>query len=68
MLNRMADQAEARLEEFSAQNISNALTAYAKLDHSPEGLLAAIAKSVLPKLHSFSPQVRQAPYSLLLWR
>ena len=57
ILDQFAKATEARLSEFSAQNISNTLSSYAKLEHAPTELLAATAKAALPKLGTFNSQV-----------
>lgn len=53
----MARDAEAKVGKFTAQNISNTLLAYAKLEHHPGHLMEVMAAEALRKLNQFTPQV-----------
>lgn len=56
----MARDAEAKVGKFTAQNISNTLLAYAKLEHHPGHLMEVMAAEALRKLQQFTPQVSRA--------
>ena len=58
VLNVMARDAEAKVGKFTAQNMSNTLLAYAKLEHHPGHLMEVMAAEALRKLDQFTPQVR----------
>ena len=58
VLKVMARDAESKVGKFTAQNISNTLLAYAKLEHHPGHLMEVMAAEALRKLESFTPQVR----------
>lgn len=53
----MADAIEGKIEQFTSQNMSNALLAFAKLEYRSDTMLAAITVSALKKLPDFTPQV-----------
>ena len=57
MLNVMARDAEAKVGKFTAQNMSNTLLAFAKLEHHPGHLMEVMAAEALRKLDTFTPQV-----------
>ena len=57
VLNVMARDAEAKVGKFTAQNMSNTLLAYAKLEHHPGHLMEVMAAEALRKLDQFTPQV-----------
>lgn len=57
VLNVMAWDAEAKVGKFTAQNISNTLLAYAKLEHHPGHLMEVMGAEALRKLDQFTPQV-----------
>ena len=61
LLDGMATAAEDRMAEFSSQNISNTVLAYAKMEYNPGDLMDAAAKVALAKLDTFTPQVIPAP-------
>lgn len=53
----MARDAEGKVGKFTAQNMSNTLLAYAKLEHHPGHLMEVMAAEALRKLETFTPQV-----------
>lgn len=61
------------MPSFSAQNISNAVMSFAKLEHHPGRLLESISAAALSRLNTFTPQVCSAlvaawPVSMnLMW-
>ena len=58
LLEALAGDAEGKLPQFTAQNISNLLYAFAKLEHKPPAaFLGAVARAARPILASFTPQV-----------
>jgi hypothetical protein len=57
LLKLMADAIEENIGEFTSQNMSNALLAFAKLEYYPERVLTVIAMTALSKLSTFTPQV-----------
>ena len=57
VLRVMARDAEGKVGKFTAQNMSNTLLAYAKLQHHPGHLMEVMAAEALCKLESFTPQV-----------
>lgn len=59
----MARDAEGKLGKFTAQNMSNTLLAYAKLEHHPGHLMEVMAAEALRKLDSFTPQVLNLLFS-----
>ena len=58
LLEGIAAAAEAKLGEFTAQNISNLLYALARLEHRPASFLAAASAAARPILGTFTPQAR----------
>ena len=54
----MAKDAEGKVGKFTAQNMSNTLLAYAKLEHHPGHLMEVMAAEALRKLDTFTPQVQ----------
>ncbi len=54
----MARDAEGKVGKFTAQNMSNTLLAYAKLEHHPGHLMEVMAAEALRKLETFTPQVQ----------
>jgi hypothetical protein len=54
----MARDAEGKVGKFTAQNMSNTLLAYAKLEHHPGHLMEVMAAEALRKLDTFTPQVQ----------
>ena len=57
VLRVMARGAEGKVGKFTAQNMSNTLLAYAKLEHHPGHLMEVMAAEALRKLDTFTPQV-----------
>ena len=57
VLQIMARDAESKVTKFTAQNISNTVLAYAKLEHHPGHLMEVMAAEALTKLDSFNSQV-----------
>ena len=58
LLDRLAKAAQDLMPTFSSQNISNAVMAFAKLEHHPgRGLLQAVASATLISISQFTPQV-----------
>lgn len=58
LLDALAARAIQLLPEFTSQNLSNTLLAYAKLEHRPAGdLLDRAAAESARRLHEFNPQV-----------
>ena len=58
VLNVLARDTEGKVGKFTAQNISNTLLAYAKLDFHPGHLMEIMASEALRKLQDFTPQVK----------
>ncbi len=58
VLKVMARDAEGKVGKFTAQNMSNTLLAYAKLEHHPGHLMEVMAAEALRKLETFTPQVQ----------
>lgn len=56
-MNQLAAAAEAKLDQFSGQNIANTLNSYAKLEHCPTSLLPATVTAAMSKLQDFNAQV-----------
>ena len=54
----LAKEAEAKLHDFTPQNMSNTVMAFARLEYDPGALLPALAAEAHKKLPEFSPQVR----------
>ena len=54
----MARDAEGKVGKFTAQNMSNTLLAYAKLEHHPGHLMEVMTAEALRKLETFTPQVQ----------
>lgn len=57
LLSAMAEACKKKIGEFTSQNMSNALLAFAKLDFKPDALLETISATALQKLDTFTPQV-----------
>lgn len=57
LLEAIAVEAEKKLAEFSPQNISNLLYAFAKLDYKPSAFLEQASQAAVPILTNFTPQV-----------
>lgn len=57
LLEALALEAEKKLAEFSPQNISNLLYAFAKLEHKPSAFLEQASRAAVPILTTFTPQV-----------
>jgi len=57
LLEAIALEAEKKLTEFSPQNISNLLYAFAKLEHKPSAFLEQASHAAMPILTTFTPQV-----------
>ena len=55
-LGTLAKEAQTKLHDFTPQNISNTVMAFARLEYDPGALLPALAKEVHKKLPDFSPQ------------
>ena len=53
----LAKEAEAKLADFTPQNMSNTVMAFARLEYDPGALLPALAAEAHKKLPDFSPQV-----------
>ena len=63
VLRVMARGAEGKVGKFTAQNMSNTLLAYAKLEHHPGHLMEVMAAEALRKLDTFTPQVSSCLHS-----
>jgi hypothetical protein len=57
LLSAMAEACKEKIDDFTSQNLSNALLAFAKLDYKPEDLLETISVVAKKKLDTFTPQV-----------
>jgi hypothetical protein len=57
LLEGIAVEAVKKLTEFTAQNISNLLYAFGRLEHLPESFLQHASKAAQPILATFTPQV-----------
>ena len=61
-MDALAVQAQATIDRFVPQNISNVLIAYVKLEEScPPALVDALVAAAQRHLHDFSPQVGWPP-------
>ena len=65
LLEAIAVEADKKLAEFSPQNISNLLYAFAKLEHKPSTFLEQASRAAVPILGSFTPQVTSSHVALL---
>ena len=61
LLDALAREAEKKLAEFTSQNISNLVYAFAKLEHVPAGFLQRASQAARTLLGQFTPQV-DSPY------
>ena len=57
LLDAIAREAEKKLAEFTSQNISNLVYAFAKLEHVPAGFLERASQAARTLLGQFTPQV-----------
>ncbi len=57
LLDTIAREAEKKLTEFTSQNISNLVYAFAKLEHVPSGFLEHASQAAQTLLSQFTPQV-----------
>ena len=57
LLEAIAQEAEKKIAEFTAQNISNLLWAFAKLEHMPATFLACASLAARALLTQCTPQV-----------
>ena len=57
LLDAIAREAEKKLAEFTSQNISNLVYAFAKLEHVPSGFLERASQAARTLLGQFTPQV-----------
>jgi hypothetical protein len=60
ILDAIAREAAKKLAEFTSQNISNLVYAFAKMEHVPPGFLEQASQAARQLLNQFTPQVRQA--------
>ena len=61
MLSTLAGAVNSLIAQFTSQNISNAIIAFAKLEFRPEDdVLVALAADAVSKIHTFTPQVGAA--------
>lgn len=60
ILDAIAQEAAKKLAEFTSQNISNLVYAFAKMEHVPPGFLEQASQAARHLLNQFTPQVRQA--------
>ena len=57
LLGKLAEAAQGQMANFSSQNISNAVMAFAKLEaHPGKQLLEAVCEATLSRLGTFTPQ------------
>lgn len=57
LLEAIAREAEKKITEFTAQNISNLVYAFAKLEHMPASFLSCASGAARTLLTQFTPQV-----------
>ncbi len=57
-MQKMVEATAASIGTFSSQNISNAVMAFAKLDHHPGYLMDTVAEATKAVLREATPQVR----------
>ena len=58
ILDAIAREAAKKLAEFTSQNISNLVYAFAKMEHVPLGFLEQASQAARQLLNQFTPQVR----------
>lgn len=59
MLSKLAGAAKDLVTQFTSQNISNTIIAFAKLEFRPEDdVLVALAADAVSKINTFTPQVK----------
>ena len=56
-MEKIVEAMAASIGTFSSQNLSNAVMAFAKLEHNPGKLMDAIAKATIAVLDQATPQV-----------
>ena len=59
LLEAIAQEAEKKITEFTAQNISNLLWAFAKLEHMPATFLTCASQAARAVLTQCTPQVNK---------
>ena len=57
-MQKIVEATGASIGSFSSQNLSNAVMAFAKLDHHPGKLMDSIARAIIAVLHEATPQVK----------
>jgi hypothetical protein len=57
ILDALAREAAKKLAEFTSQNISNLVYAFAKMEHVPLGFLRQASQAARQLLNQFTPQV-----------
>ena len=60
LLDAIAREAEKKMAEFTSQNISNLVYAFARLEYVPAGFLERASQAARTLLGQFTPQVRTA--------